>query len=187
VYISTDQLFQGDQKFMKEDDLASPVNIYGKSKSKAEKRVLELNSGALVVRTNFYGWGMSYRRSFSDMIIDKLRCNESVVLFKDVYFTPILIDTLVSAVHCLLELKLSGVFNVGGNDRVSKYDFGIMIAKMFSLKANLIVPGYLSMRNDLVQRPFDMSLSNQKLNNLLPGCTNCLEDDLRILRQSEIK
>ena len=166
VHISTDQLFKGTQQFMTEDCLVSPLNIYGKTKAESEKIVLESNIRALIIRTNFYGWGLSYRKSFSDMIIGELHKERSIRLFKDVFYTPILIDTLVKIVHDLIKMKLSGVYNIVGNDRISKYDFGLKVAKIFSLDMSLVESGSLSDRKDLITRPLDMSLSNKKINEI---------------------
>ncbi len=53
------------------------------------------------------------------------------------------------------------------NERISKYDFGILIAENLNLPKSLILQGSISERDDLVIRPCDMSLSNNKVNNPL--------------------
>ena len=68
VHISTDHLFNGETSFVNEDCKVSPLNVYAKTKAKAESTILQTNSDALVIRTNFFGWGTYYRRSFSDII-----------------------------------------------------------------------------------------------------------------------
>ena len=183
IYISTDHLFQGITPFMKETDAVSPLNTYGLTKAEAEVRVVENNPNALIIRTNFYGWGSSYRKSFSDMVIDDLRDNKKINLFCDVYYTPILISTLISAVHKLLEVKVNGIVNVVGNERLSKYEFGLKLAECFSLDPNLLQCGYLN--NKLVKRPFDMSLSNKKLCEYLGNEVNSIEQDLCDLKNME--
>ena len=67
IHISTDHLYDGTKDIYTEDDLVSPLNVYGKTKAQAENEVLSINPKALIVRTNFYGWGLSYRKSFSDL------------------------------------------------------------------------------------------------------------------------
>ena len=69
VHISTDHLFSGKRPFENETAIVEPLNVYAKTKADAEKIVLELHKGALVIRTNFFGWGTSYRQSFSDVIL----------------------------------------------------------------------------------------------------------------------
>lgn len=163
VLISTDHLFSGSSSLVNEEDPHAPVNVYGKTKAEAESRVLERHSQSLVIRTNFYGWGTSYRQSFSDIIIWSLRNNRDLPLFGDVFYTPILIQDLVSAVHDLLEVSAVGVYNVVGDERISKYDFGLKIADEFNLNNKKITLSNISERNCLVKRPKDMSLDNSKV------------------------
>ena len=80
-----------------------------KTKAESEITVLENHKEALIIRTNFYGWGLSYRKSFSDMIIGELRKGKRIKLFEDVFYTPILIDTLVKIVHSMINLREYGI------------------------------------------------------------------------------
>lgn len=167
IFISTDHLFSGKEAMVDENHVCQPVNVYGLTKCQAELEAFRQNPRSLIIRTNFYGWGTSYRKSFSDMIIDALRANIPVTLFKDVYYTPILAEELIDVVHELNALDALGVYNVCGDERISKYDFGIALAKRFSLNEKLIVGGLISDVPSLVNRPLDMSLSNDKTTQLL--------------------
>ena len=167
VHISTDHLFSGEASLVDETHPIAPKNVYGQTKAEAELRVLEVHAQTLVMRTNFYGWGTSYRRSFSDVVIGALRSGNELTLFKDVIYTPILIETVAQAVHDLVKLKAKGIFHVVGDERISKYEFGLKIAEEFNLDSSMIKLGYLTDQVSLVQRPHDMSLSNQKICNLL--------------------
>lgn len=167
VHISTDHLFAGVASLADEACPVQPINVYGRTKAEAEARVLEAHPAAMVIRTNFYGWGTSYRRSFSDVIIGALRAGKELSLFQDVYYTPILIKIAAQAAHELINLKASGIFHVAGDERISKYEFGLRLAREFKLDASLIKPGYITDQVSMVQRPHDMSLSNQKTCELL--------------------
>lgn len=180
VQISTDHLFAGDQSFKSEDDIVHPCNIYAETKAKAEQAV-QVNTEVLIIRTNFYGWGPSYRSSFSDVIINSLNAGKEIVLFENVFYTPILVEPLVDAVHDLINMNANGVFNVVSSTRVSKYQFGIMLAKRFAFDENLIKKGLLEDNINLVKRPLDMSLSNLKLMNTLGRNIVSLEEQIEIL------
>jgi dTDP-4-dehydrorhamnose reductase len=163
VYISTDHLFSGKKPLVTEEETTSPVNVYGKTKLEAEQRIMDISDKHLAIRTNFYGWGPSYRQSFSDMIIGNIRAGKAVSLFDDFFYTPILIEELAQSVMELTEKNASGIFNVTGEERISKYTFGKLIAERFDLDESLIKVARFSDRKDLVQRPGDLSLSNKKL------------------------
>lgn len=185
IHVSTDHLGSGETALMDEDTPVEPLNVYAKTKAEAEIRVFDSHSDALVIRTNFFGWGPSYRRSFSDLIIDKLRAGEDLTLFQDVFYTPIFTSILVRAAHNLVERDAHGIFNVVGDERVSKYEFGRLTAQTFNLDSTLIKPGLLSNHDLLVQRPHDMSLSNQKATSLLARKLGGVAEQLGGLLQQE--
>jgi dTDP-4-dehydrorhamnose reductase len=186
VHISTDHLFTGDMKMVDEMHPPKPRNVYGRTKAEAECRVLDSHSDALVIRTNFFGWGPSYRRSFSDAIVNGLRARKMLNLYRDVYFTPILIKTAVDVVHELLDKKAGGIFNVVGSDRISKFEFGVRIAQVFELDSRLIIPTLLRDTESYVDRPLDMSLSNLKAKILLGKEIGGTDIQIPQLRQQEL-
>ena len=185
IHISTDHLFSGEIPMLAESSPVTPVNVYGRTKAEAELHVLEAHPLALLIRTNFYGWGTSYRRSFSDVIIEALRSGKDLNLFTDVFYTPILVDTVAIAAHDLIDTKVTGIVNIVGDERISKYEFGIRIAEEFGLDAGLIKPGLLADQVALVQRPYDMSLSNQKISKLLGRKLGGVSEHLSGLHKQE--
>jgi dTDP-4-dehydrorhamnose reductase len=167
VHISTDHLFEGTGSNLSESEPFKGINVYGETKALAEKYVSEINSDALIIRSNFYGWGTSYRKSFSDQIIYSLRNRHKLHLFDDVFYTPILADNLIQTVHDLLDREAKGTYNVVSDDRISKYEFGILIAEEFKLDKSFIYRTTLKSQLNLVKRPQDMSLSNLKVREFL--------------------
>ena len=185
VHISTDHIFSGDFEMADEETPVKPMNVYAFTKAEAETKVLENYSAALVVRTNFYGWGPAYRPSFSDQIIHSLRKGQKLSLFDDVFYTPILAESLIITVHELLEAGAVGIYNVVSDDRISKYDFGIAIAEIFSINKSLIKRGKIANKPGLVQRPLDMSLSNRKACSKLGHSLGGVNQDLNRLMEQE--
>ena len=186
IYISTDHLFSGNESLVQEDYPVSPANVYAKTKAEAETCVLDSDAEALIIRTNFYGWCTSYRQSFSGMVINHLRAGKKISLFKDIYYTPMLIEPLVNSVHELVHKKAKGIFNVVGDDRISKYDFGLRLAKAFNLDNGLIDEGKIIDKPSLVNRPHDMSLSNKKVSNYLGRKMGGLDEQILKLKAQEV-
>jgi len=187
VYISTDHLSSGDQKFVTEDASTNPINNYAKTKFLGEQEVLKNCKNALSIRTNFFCWGVKYRQSFSDFILNKLRKNKQIDLFSDVFFTPILVSELSRIVHQLINLNFCGIFNVVGSERISKYEFGIKLAECFNLDCGLINEISFSDKPNLTKRPKDMSLSNVKLHQELNCEIASLNEQLQTLKEQEDK
>ena len=61
----------------------------------------------------------------------------------------------------------SGIYNVVGSERLSKYEFGIKMADIFLLDTNLIKKVPWTSLGQKARRPADMSLSDVKLRQFL--------------------
>lgn len=184
AHISTDHLFRGDRPLLDEGMPIDPINTYGKTKSEAEVRVQDAYPEALVIRTNFYGQGPSYRQSFSDWVFSNLKMNHPITLFNDIFYTPIYTGRLVQIVHQLFERFATGTFHVVGDERVSKYDFALQLASTFSLDKKFISVGSVDSQHHRVVRPKDMSLSNKKVSKELNINVGGIKEHLLLMKQS---
>lgn len=185
VHISTDHLFAGTRSGYREDDAPEPLNEYARSKLLAEEWVRQAHPQALILRTNFFGWGHAYRQSFSDWILQALRAGQPVTMFDDAYFTPILADALAMAAHRLVALSAGGTFNLPGDERVSKYEFALRLARAFDLPAELVRPGRLRDAGLAARRPADMSLDAARARATIGAGLGRLDDFFHALRRQE--
>lgn len=199
VHISTDHFSDSNIFRASENQIEIPRNNYASTKLEAERLVAVFDKNALIIRTNFFGWGHPGRQSFSDYIINNLSDGNEISLFDDVLYSPIYIDELVRSLFLLCEKECGGVFNICSTEAITKYSFGKKLAKVFNLDQSLIKEGSLESRKDLVSRPIDMSLSNEKflsevgmakgpsidemLDNL--HSAKCLKEEYRSLYRSE--
>lgn len=185
VHISTDHLFAGNRSGYGEDDTPEPLNEYARSKLLAEEWVRQADPRALIIRTNFFGWGHAGRQSFSDWIVYSLRAGREITMFDDVHFTPILADALATAAHRLVDLSANGTFNVAGDERVSKYEFAKRLAQAFSLPDGLVLRGSVHEVGLHANRPPDMSLDNARARAALGSGLGRLDDYFFALRRQE--
>jgi dTDP-4-dehydrorhamnose reductase len=185
VHVSTDHLFDGEHAMADESQPVKPRNVYASTKAEAEQRVLDADPDALVLRTNFFGWGPAYRRSFSDTVLEALRGGKRMGLFQDVFYTPILAGEVAWAAHELVDRQAAGIFNVVGDERVSKHEFGLRLARAFELDSSIIEASSIADRPALVNRPRDMSLSNRKLRDVLGRKLGGVDEHLAQLRRQE--
>ena len=183
VHISTDHLYDGDKSYYSEEDKKSPLNKYAETKSMAEEEIMSENKNSLIIRTNFFGWGPSYKNSFSDKILKHLEAEKKIDLFGDVFYTPISIDELKKQILKLIELNASGIFNISSNERISKYDFGCRIARIFGYSTDLIINSSIDNCKGLVLRPKDMSLSNHKLTTYTGKVIPSIDKQLELLKK----
>ena len=120
LHISTDQLFDGKKNQYREDDVCSPINVYGRSKLAAENNILNVFSEALIVRTNFFGWGTSYRQSYNEFIERTIQRKSPVYLSPLIFFTPVYLRQLVEYCMQLAIMDAYGIFHVSSDERISK-------------------------------------------------------------------
>ena len=169
VHISSDQVY-GDAPFPHTEDTACrPVNVYASSKLSGDQYVLENNDSSLVARLSFFGNSFSYKESFSDKILNAIHTSTSIPLFVDAYFNPISIENFANALSSILSDSpaISGILNFGSSTRISKFDFGMLLSSQISTRSAAIIPAYLSERLDLTPRPFDNTVSIQRLSSLV--------------------
>ena len=163
VYISSDHLFDGKNKSYSEKYKTSPLNYYGISKVISEKIIDDKLKDFLIIRTNFFGsLRNKFKKNFLYFILKNLIQRRKIYLFKDVYYSPISISELTRCLIKLINFKQVGIFNISGNERISKYKFGILVARIFNLNEKLVIPIKINEKK-LVSRPLNMALSNKKL------------------------
>ena len=163
IHISTDHLFDSKDILYSEDDEVNLLNVYAKSKYEGELEVLTNCQSSIICRTNFFGYGPPNKNSLSQWIEESARKNKKIVLFKDVFITPVSGKNLAFYAHKLLENNFSGIFNISSNKKISKFEFGKILCHKLNIPSTSIIPGSIDDREDLVKRPKSMALSNAKL------------------------
>jgi dTDP-4-dehydrorhamnose reductase len=181
VHISTDAVFDGQRQGMyMETDTPTPTGVYSQTKYQGEKAVLEINPRALVTRVNFYGWSLSGKRSLAEFFINNLRNGKNVNGFTDVTFCPMLVKHLGEILLLMLERRLHGLYHVVGPQAMSKYQFGVEIARRFGLRESLISPQSVDKSSLTARRSHNLWLSIHKLSTdlgmTLPAFSTGLEE-----------
>jgi len=191
VFISTDSVFDGEKGNYSEEDRPNPVNAYAQSKLQGEKLVLERNPDAMVVRTCIYGWNSQEKKSLSEWIYHGLKEGEKLNLFNDVFFSPILVNDLGDALAELIEKDFSGTINIAGTERLSKLEFGKMIAGVFGFGKENIREASVEDSGLAAKRPKDASLNVEKalgiIDSGLPGAREGIERKKRLLDEGFVR
>jgi dTDP-4-dehydrorhamnose reductase len=186
VHISTDAVFDGQRGGYTEEDLPHPINVYGESKLEGERAVLGEYPGALIVRTNIYGWNAQAKQSLAEWFLARLEAGQETVGFTDAWFTPILVNDLNDRLLRMLERGLHGVFHVAGRECISKYEFGKRLAEMRGVDATLLHPVSRGASGLRARRGSNLCLDCQKaaaaLAGPLPGVVQGLSHFLQLAR-----
>jgi len=140
VHISTDGVFDGERGGYREEDVPSPINVYGQSKLEGEQVVAAADPQALIVRTNIYGWNAQPKSSLAEWFLAELQAGRPCPGFTDAWFSPILVNDLGGCLFRLLASGQTGPWHVGGGECLTKHAFGVLIARVFGFDPQLIRP-----------------------------------------------
>ena len=164
VHLSTDSVFDGTKVgTYTEEDEPSPPGVYSQTKLDGECAVQQVNPQAIIARVNFYGWSLGAKRSLSEFFVNNLSEGKNVNGFTDVIFCPMWVNHLSRTLVEMLEKKLSGLYHVVGAQAMSKYQFGVEIARRFGLRESLITPQSVERSDLTARRSHNLWLSIHKL------------------------
>lgn len=139
IHISTDYIFDGKNGPYSENDIPNPLGYYARTKL-ASENVLKISGiKYTILRTNvLYGTAKFSRPDFVKWVVDSLRAKKSIRIVDDQINNPTFIDDLVQGINKIVELRKEGIYNIGGSEFLSRYDFTIRIADFFSLDKSLV-------------------------------------------------
>ena len=132
------------------------------------------------MRTNFFGKSKSINRhSYTDFIISNLIRKKKIKIPSNVFFNPINIEKLSLIIFELYKKNMTGIFNVGSKNNISKLNFAKKIANKFKLDKKYL-SGY---KSDylLQQRPLNTFMNTEKLKNKTKIKIPSIEDGIRML------
>jgi dTDP-4-dehydrorhamnose reductase len=96
-----------------------------------------------------------------------LEAKKKIYLYKNIKHTPISLHFLNKCILKLLLKNFIGIINISSNEIVSKYSFGLMIAKIFKLNNKFIFRIKFQKKKNSALRPLNMCLSNTKLKKII--------------------
>jgi dTDP-4-dehydrorhamnose reductase len=162
VFVSTDLVFDGRQAPYDESGPVHPVCVYGRQKVQAEAGVMRRYADALVCRLPLmFGAAAHSQSNFTWQALTALQEGRPVKLFTDEFRTP---ADFASAARGLLTVlgRTRGVLHMGGRTRLSRYDFGRMLARELGAAPSLLDPVTIESLRLGVARSPDCSLDSRK-------------------------
>jgi len=151
VYISTDFIFDGTKTMPYiEDDVPSPISIYGRSKLQGEERIRQLLGQYIIIRTSWL-FGEN-GKNFVDTIINKAESGEPLRVVDDQRGSPTYAKDLASAIAELLltthNLQLT-TLHITNSGSCTWYDFAKEIIRAKGIKGVNLKP----VASDAIKRP----------------------------------
>lgn len=163
IHISTDYIFDGKDGPYSENDIPNPIGYYGRTKLASENALRISGTFFTIVRTNvLYGIAPHSRPDFVRWVVNSLRKKDKIRIVNDQLNNPTFIDDLVQGINKIIEFRKTGIYNIGGKEFLSRYDFTLKIAEYFELDKNLITPITTEELNQPARRPLKSGLITLK-------------------------
>jgi dTDP-4-dehydrorhamnose reductase len=136
VTFSSDLVFDGMTKRpYVESDPVGPLNMYGRTKVEAERRVLALAPSALVIRTSAF-FGPWDRANFVTQVLDQLAAGATVRASNDSVVSPTYVPDLVDRALDLLVDGAAGIWHVANTGALTWLELAKIAARTAGLNPN---------------------------------------------------
>jgi dTDP-4-dehydrorhamnose reductase len=184
IHISSDYIFDGKDGPYDENAVPNPVGYYGRTKLASENVLKISGTFYTILRTNvLYGTVVNSRPDFVRWVIESLKKNSSIKIVDDQVNNPTFIDDLVQAINKVIEFRKTGIYNIGGNEFLNRYEFTNRIAEFFNLDKKLIIPISTKDLNQPARRPLKSGLLTLKAETELSYKPHTLNESFGIMKR----
>ena len=131
IHLSTDFVFNGDtMQLYTEVDTPDPVNYYGVTKLKGEKRAAELCSNYAIARVAVvYGAVLPGQHgNVLQLVADRLRNNEEIRVVSDQWRTATYVGDVSQGIEKLINYPNNGIFHICGSECLTIADIAYRVA-----------------------------------------------------------
>ena len=165
VTYSSDFVFDGKKKnpFL-EEDIVSPLSIYGKSKSSMEKDVMEEYSKSFIIRTSWL-FGKN-GENFNTQVINWSKTRDKLSIVDDQICAPTYSKDLAEFSWKLIQTEQFGLYHITNNGIASKYEQAKYVLEKIGWKGTLETAKTKDF-NLPAKRPHFSKLSSEKVEKLL--------------------
>ena len=180
LYISTDFVFDGKDGPYHEDDPISPISVYGKTKSDAEKLLLDKNPNHLVIRGNvLYSENYNSKSNFLGWVVNSLKNGMKIKVVNDQFNNPTWTKSMADIIELCISNDTTGILHWADADYLSRYEFSKKIASKLGLEISLIKEVKTKDLQQIAKRPLKCGLLADKAIKTLDVIPPTLEECLK--------
>lgn len=164
LQISTDQVYSFLKKStVTEKSEAIPKNIYGYHKLLADQAISKMLKKYIIIRTNFFGISV-FSEKFTEEVLNTIYSKKKNYFFSNYFYKPIYVKYLCIYIEKILSKSCYGIFNIVGDQLISKYDFAKKILDNTEHKKSIFKK--ISPKSFSKLRYKFLDLSNKKIKNV---------------------
>ncbi len=137
IFFSTSQVFSGLNKIELIENNTNPISVYGKSKALLEEALIPYLQNVCILRcTKIIS---NNNKLFQNWIIN-LKTNKAINPFYDIYFSPISLNYILTAVDKIIKNRITGLYNISANSDISYKDAAYYLSNKMLFNKTLIKP-----------------------------------------------
>ena len=188
IQISTDYVFNGESGPYSEEDEANPKSVYGKTKLSADNWLLDNYPKLTIIRTNvLYSYTNRTKASFLKWVVESLDSKQKIKVVNDQWNNPTWTESLSAVINKIIDNQLFDLYNYGDRDILNRFEFSLLISKVFDLDSSLIMPITSDQLNQIAPRPRKSGLYTKKIESKLGIIPQSVETCLNEIRKQFIK
>lgn len=184
VYFSTDMVYSDTKKDFSESDICAPLTEYGRQKVEVENYITTQFSKYIILRlSKVYGVEKGDKTLFTSWL-DSLISQETILSAGDIFISPIYVMDVVSALDELVRGEHYGIFNLGGHETATRYDFSQRLAKYFNCDLSLIKRKSINDFRFIEPRPLYSSLNSSRIIRATEMKLTSVDDSLKLIGEN---
>jgi len=160
IFISSSYVFNGEKGNYSEEDTPNSIHEYGRSKVRAEKKVLELKDSIVIRTESLYGYDDEKAKitvgtnTFQDY---------AKVGYPDLLRSPVFVDDIPRIILNLIEKKQSGLFHIASTKKITWLYFLTKVASLINAEDKVVI---VDNSDWILKPPHDSSLNISKITSL---------------------
>lgn len=162
IHISTEAVYGYSKErplAYNESDPCEPQGVYACTKLAGEAAILENNPLATVLRCTPVGFSpYSERTTLFEWVIQELKKGQGLTGYSNAWFTPVSSFSLADLLFNQSFHALSGCYNWGIQDPISKYDFARLVAQELGYPDDIVTPSSASSDGKIMNGALDSSI-----------------------------
>jgi dTDP-4-dehydrorhamnose reductase len=167
IFLSSDQVFDGQRGGYVETDQPNPVNHYGRFKLQVEEFIKNnLNNGLVLRLSKIYTTNLSDGGIFAE-IFQKLKSGKKVLAAYNQIYNPTHVGTVCQGIIHSINSALEGLYHLADKTIMSRYEFAQGIARDHGFDQNLIEAIDFNTLLLLEKRALNSSLNVEMFNKTL--------------------
>ncbi len=167
VFLSSDQVFDGQKGNYTEEDAPEPINYYGDFKLQVEEFMKNNLENYLILRlSKTYSRNLKEGGMFAEIFL-RLKERKKIKAAYNQIFNPTEVKMACDGMRKAISSNLKKLYHLANPAIMSRYDFGLSIANEYGFSKDLIEPIDIRTLPLIDKRPLNTSLNVKKISTVI--------------------